>query len=142
MASREQHEQRRAALDRDGNECQDCGAAVGAGDDTATATAEVHHKTPRAEGGSDDLSNLVTLCRSCHGARHTSSERHDEGRALLTEREREIIAGEADVSDNYRYKVESIVRVRVRKHLGDDIDVLREHFPEVFDLIQESVCDD
>lgn len=66
----------------------------------------------------------------------------DEGRALLTEREREILSGEADVTDNYRYKVQSIVRNRVRKRLGDDVDVLREHFSEVYEMLQEEVCND
>ena len=65
----------------------------------------------------------------------------DEGRALLTEREREVLAGDADVSDNYEYKVRSIVRNRVRKHFGD-LDVLREHLPEVYDMVVEEACDD
>lgn len=25
-----------------------------------------HHITPRSEGGADDISNLITLCSSCH----------------------------------------------------------------------------
>jgi len=66
----------------------------------------------------------------------------DEGRALLTEREAEIISGEADVSDNYRYKVQSTVRNRVRKHLGDDVEILQEHFPEVYELVLKEVCED
>lgn len=66
----------------------------------------------------------------------------DEGRALLTDREREILSGEADVTDNYRYKVESTVRNRVRKHFGDDVQVLQEHFPEVYELVQSEVCKD
>ncbi|OUJ18886.1 Restriction endonuclease HNH family [Methanonatronarchaeum thermophilum] len=28
---------------------------------------EVHHIKPRAEGGSNDTSNLIVLCRNCHG---------------------------------------------------------------------------
>lgn len=66
----------------------------------------------------------------------------DEGRALLTTREREILSGEADVSDNYRYKVQSIVRVRLRKRLGDDMDVLEEHFPEAHKIAISEVCED
>ncbi|MFO7609802.1 MAG: HNH endonuclease [Candidatus Krumholzibacteriia bacterium] len=27
---------------------------------------EVHHRTPRAQGGNHDAANLVTLCASCH----------------------------------------------------------------------------
>lgn len=64
----------------------------------------------------------------------------EEGRALLTEREREIISGDADVTDNYRYKVQSIVRNRVRKHLSDDVEFLEEHFPEVYEMVVEDVC--
>ena len=64
----------------------------------------------------------------------------DEGRALLTKREREILAGDADVSDNYRYKVESLVRNRIRKHLEDDIDFLEEHFEDGYELAVDAVC--
>ncbi len=66
----------------------------------------------------------------------------EEDRALLTDREKEIISGEADVSDNYRYKMESIVRNRIRKRLGEDIDFLEEHFDEAYEIATEAVCKD
>ena len=66
----------------------------------------------------------------------------EEGRALVTDREREIISGDADVSDNYEYKVKSVVRNRIRKRLGDDVDFLEEHFPEAYDLVVDEVCDE
>lgn len=72
----------------------------------------------------------------------TSHPMSEEGRALLTDREREIISGEADVSDNYEYKVKSTVRNRVRKRLGDDTEFLAEHLPEVHELVIKAVCDD
>lgn len=62
-----------------------------------------------------------------------------DGRALLTDREREILAGADDVSDNYRYKVESVARQRVRQ-IGEDVEVLREHYPEIFAELQDVVC--
>lgn len=75
-----------------------------------------------------------------------TSETHDvmseEGRALLTEREREIVRGEADVSDNYEYKVRSIIRNRVRKKLGEDVETLEGHFPEVYEMVIEEVCEE
>jgi hypothetical protein len=67
--------------------------------------------------------------------------RMNDGRSLLTDREREILAGDADVSDNYRYKVQSVARQRVRG-IADDVDVLREHEPEIFDELQQIVCED
>ena len=66
----------------------------------------------------------------------------EEGRALLTEREREILSDEADVTDNYRYKVQSTVRNRLRKHFGRDVDFLEEHFPEGHALVVEAACED
>ena len=64
----------------------------------------------------------------------------NDGRSLLTDREREILAGDADVSDNYRYKVQSVARQRVRG-IADDVDVLRKHEPEIFDELQKIVCE-
>lgn len=44
---------------RDGNRCVVCGSP---------RQLTIHHLRPRAIGGSDELSNLVTLCRDCHEA--------------------------------------------------------------------------
>lgn len=64
----------------------------------------------------------------------------NDGRSLLTDREREILSGEADVSDNYYYKVQSVARQRVRG-ISDDVDILREHEPEMLEELQEIVCE-
>lgn len=76
------------------------------------------------------------------GASQTKAVVTDEGRAILTDREREILSGDADVGDNYRYKVQSIVRNRVRKHFGDDVEFLEKHFPEVHEMIVDEVSGD
>ena len=57
----------------------------------------------------------------------------EEGRALLTDRESDILSGRADVSDNYEYKVKSVVRNRLRKRLGDDDEFLAMVFGEIRD---------
>jgi hypothetical protein len=59
-------------------------------------------------------------------------------RALLTDREREILKGEADVSDNYRYKVESTARKRIQS-LQKDAEVLRENYPDIYEKLQKAV---
>jgi hypothetical protein len=66
----------------------------------------------------------------------------EEGRALLTDREKEIISGDADVSDNYVYKTKSIVRNRVRKRLAEDVEFLEDNFEEVYEMVIESVCEE
>jgi len=73
---------------------------------------------------------------------HSVSDMTDQRRALLTDREREILAGEADVTDNYRYSVESRVRTRLKENLEADIEVIRTHYPEIFDeLLYPLVCE-
>lgn len=55
---------RRLVLARDGYKCVSCSTKVRSRD------ADVHHLLPRSMGGSDELSNLVTLCDGCHAAHH------------------------------------------------------------------------
>lgn len=61
-------------------------------------------------------------------------------RSLFTDRERAILSGEADVTDNYRYKVQSIARQRVRR-IEKDVAVLRDHEPEMYGMLKERVCE-
>ena len=44
--------------------CKDCG-------DQLDAWYEVDHKVRLADGGSNHVSNLVALCRNCHGKKTT-----------------------------------------------------------------------
>ena len=62
---------RRAVLDRDGYRCRLCGRA---------GRFEIHHLTPVAAGGGNELENLATLCRHCHLEIHRP-ERKPELRA-------------------------------------------------------------
>ena len=45
---------------RDGYQCQVCGAVV------SGKRAHVDHIVAKASGGSDEVSNLQTLCVKCH----------------------------------------------------------------------------
>ena len=62
-------------------------------------------------------------------------------RAILTTREREIICGEADVTDNYYYRVVSRVRDKIGR-LGSDLEALDEHHPDLANELREVVCDE
>lgn len=62
-----------------------------------------------------------------------------EGRGLLTEREREAIAGET--SDSYQYKTRSFLRDRIEK-VEDDVAVLAEHDPDLLADLREVVCEE
>lgn len=56
--------QRRAALLRDGYQCQDCG------DSLTDRGAHVHHINGTTASAVDDLASLITLCPTCHCKRH------------------------------------------------------------------------
>ena len=63
-------------------------------------------------------------------------------RALMTETERRRIAHEEDVEDRKRYQAISEVRNRIRDDLTEDVEVLREHHPGLFEELREVVCDE
>jgi hypothetical protein len=62
-------------------------------------------------------------------------------RGLLTDREREIIKGEADVSDDYRYRVASRIRNKIQR-VDEDVDILETHREDLLEELQDAVCDD
>ena len=55
---------RETVLKRDNYKCVECGTP------SAANEADVHHLLPRSAGGTDEPSNLVTLCDGCHAAHH------------------------------------------------------------------------
>ena len=62
-------------------------------------------------------------------------------RAILTDREREILSGEADVEESYYYRVITRVRDKIEK-VEDDLEVLDEHHDTLGDELREIVCED
>ena len=63
----------------------------------------------------------------------------DQYRGLLTEREREIIRGEADVSDNYRYRVVSRVRTKI-ENVDEDVEILSNNREDLLKELRDAVC--
>jgi hypothetical protein len=63
-----------------------------------------------------------------------------QSRALITETEREHIAGEH--GDRRRYEAVSRVRSRINDELTTDIEILEKHHPDLLEELQEVVCED
>lgn len=58
---------RRRVYRRDSYQCQKCNVKGGPRGDVEL---HAHHITPKSQGGSHELSNLETLCKSCHASAH------------------------------------------------------------------------
>ena len=61
-----------------------------------------------------------------------------KSRGLLTPREREIITGEADVTDNHRYQVRFTLRRRMSE-LSTDVELIMEHDQELHVRLEEAI---
>lgn len=61
-------------------------------------------------------------------------------RALLTDREREILTGQADVDEKYYYRVVTRVRRKIDR-LDDDVAAL-DHHDSLGDELRAIVCED
>lgn len=137
-----------------------CIRCDGAKSTTDLVKTQVHHID--GDPSNNDLSNLAPLCKKCHILWHRSkdapddfeefcesfpSERIDGWRdsgqygTLLTDQERKIIASEKGNEDEYRYQAISRARNKIQDELTQDIEVLREHHPQLFSELQEVVCD-
>jgi hypothetical protein len=66
---------RQKVLARDGHRCR----APGCG---STRFLEIHHRQPGAQGGTNKIDNLITLCSRCHRFEHT--HRNAPAAALTT----------------------------------------------------------
>lgn len=65
---------RRQALLRDDFLCQHC-LLIG----NHTAATDVDHIIPKADGGADSMTNLQSLCRSCHSEKTRLENSHRKG---------------------------------------------------------------
>lgn len=63
----------------------------------------------------------------------------DEMRALLTENEREILSGAKSVDTNYQYSIDSRIRTRINRTFVDDLQLLKQHRPEMFSALVDAV---
>lgn len=62
-------------------------------------------------------------------------------RALLTDRERELIEGGDSVDEDLRYQAISRVRRKIESELTTDVAVLRENHPDLYAELREVVCE-
>jgi NTP pyrophosphatase (non-canonical NTP hydrolase) len=59
----------------------------------------------------------------------------------MTKTDRKQIADQEAVDENKRYQAISRVRSRIQEELTKDVEVLREHHPELYEELKDVVCD-
>ncbi|MFA9503769.1 hypothetical protein ACERIM_13465 [Natrinema sp. H-ect1] len=69
-----------------------------------------------------------------------SKDKMARTRALLTKTDRKQISNTEEVDENKRYQAISRVRSRIQDELPKDVEVLREHHPELYEELQDVVC--
>ena len=62
-------------------------------------------------------------------------------RALLTDRERELIASDDEADEDQRYVAISRVRNKIENELPTDLELLAEHHPQLLSELEQEVCD-
>lgn len=62
-------------------------------------------------------------------------------RALLTDREREILTGEADVTEKYYYVTVTRVRDKIEQLVAEDLPALEAH-DTLAEELRDGVCDE
>lgn len=69
--SRPSHSTIQSVYRRDNYQCQNCKQKGG---NRGSAELHAHHIVALKDGGSNNKSNLITLCKSCHRAIHTDQK--------------------------------------------------------------------
>lgn len=67
---------------RDGYRCQNCNATGGP---SGSAELHAHHIVPKSKGGTNQATNLKTLCSDCHNAIHHRNKIAPTAQGLETE---------------------------------------------------------
>jgi len=62
-------------------------------------------------------------------------------RALLTDRERELLASDDEDEREYRYQAASRIRNKIEDELTTDVEILEEHHPKLLSELQDVVCE-
>lgn len=63
-------------------------------------------------------------------------------RALLTDRERELLASDDEEEREYAYQAASRIRNKIEDELTEDVEILEEHHPDLLEELREVVCDE
>lgn len=120
---------RHEVFKRDGYRCRECGASIDEG-----ATLEIDHIIPVANGGTNDIDNLQTLCKKCNRGKYTdewiggetdlkvAENEYHQLLELKQDYEQKLVSAtnEDDIID-FKYKIR-----RLNEKLGHVVDKIQK----------------
>jgi hypothetical protein len=62
-------------------------------------------------------------------------------RALLTDTERDRLSGDSDAEKQRVFESKSRVKRRISEELPEDVEILYENHPDIFETLQQVVCE-
>jgi hypothetical protein len=120
---------REAVLERDNYKCRFCEITEEEHRSEYDRGLSAHHITPRRDGGSDTLENLITVCQSCH----TTLEKLEGGTLSGSGQTRERVDGRDEDGRFSEKRTDTEVLDAVQAHapaptsdVADDLDVTRQ----------------
>lgn len=119
---------RQYVLARDGYTCQHCHGKSG------DRRKEVHHVKWRSQGGSDDVSNLITLCKTCHDAVH-------RGEIELKNRKHRSFAAAAGVSSMKNSLMRELRRLFPQTPINETFGYITKHRLDLNNIAKAHHCD-
>lgn len=113
-------------IERDGNKCRKCGTSQ---------YLTVDHILPRSEGGTNDFSNLETLCRVCHSRKDNPGHRKLSSNVSKEYLEQIVERMEKKRSE---YNKERKKKIFILKKLTDDKAIIESNIGRCDKIIHES----
>jgi len=75
------------------------------------------------------------------GVKSKQSDEMSRRRAILTDRERELIASDDEDEKEYQYQAASRIRNKIQDELTRDVEILEEHHPDLLEELRDVVCE-
>ena len=131
---------RHLVFERDGYRCRECGAT------NKETTLHVDHIKPISKGGTNELSNLQTLCEQCNLAKYTDEwvggnipkRRNFKGKITYSEAKRErLIKNWEDYDEELIYIKKKLASAKTLEKQKEYIDIIIELNEKIDNIIKE-----
>ena len=109
---------RKEVLKRDDYTCQNCGAKAD--------VLDIHHIIPIKYSGTDNINNLIALCKSCHKTIEPRTSRYQDTTRILIDLDDETLAKAQKLADDENRSRKQFIERLVTSWLENCFEVLNK----------------